>query len=57
MKEAIEAFLHPGDTLFMGGMQHGEPWAACDEIIRQGIDHLTFIGILNTCRGMMVVRA
>ena len=43
MKEAISTFVKSGDTLFLSGMQHGEPSAAVHEIVRQGIDHLTLI--------------
>lgn len=37
MKEAISQFVKSGDTLFLGGMQHGEPSAAIHEIVRQKI--------------------
>lgn len=54
MKEAVREFVRPGDTLFFAGMQHGEPVAAAHEIIRQGINHLTVIAVLNESRGLMV---
>lgn len=43
MGKAIGKFLNKGDSLFLAGMQHGEPSAALHEIIRQQIDHLTLI--------------
>jgi glutaconate CoA-transferase subunit A len=43
MKEAISVFVKSGDTLFLSGMQHGEPSAAVHEIVRQKIDHLKMV--------------
>ncbi len=54
MKEAISRFVHPGDTLFLSGAQHGEPTAAIHEIIRQKIDHLTIVCALVASVSMMV---
>jgi glutaconate CoA-transferase subunit A len=47
MKEAVSKFVEPGDTLFVGGAQHGTPNAAVAEIVRQKINHLTVISVLN----------
>lgn len=46
MKEAIATYVKSGLTIFISGMQHGEPSAAVHEIARQKIDHLTVIGCL-----------
>lgn len=46
MKEAISNFVKPGSTLFLSGMQHGEPSAAVHEIVRQKIEHLSVISCL-----------
>lgn len=46
MKEAISKNVKSGDLLFIGGAQHGSPVAACHEIVRQRIDHLTIIALL-----------
>jgi glutaconate CoA-transferase subunit A len=54
MKEAISRFVKSGDTLFMSGMQHGEPSAALHEIIRQKIDHLNFVGCLVTTTVLLI---
>lgn len=35
MQEAIERFVRDGDTVFLGGLVAGEPYAAVHEIIRQ----------------------
>jgi glutaconate CoA-transferase subunit A len=43
MKEAVSRLVKSGDTLFIGGMQHGEPSAAVHEIARQRIDHLKLV--------------
>jgi glutaconate CoA-transferase, subunit A len=43
MKEAVSQHLRNGMTLFIGGMQHGEPSAAVHEIARQKIDHLHLV--------------
>jgi glutaconate CoA-transferase subunit A len=47
MKEAVEQNVKPGDTVFVGGAQHGTPSAAVAEIVRQRINHLTIISVLN----------
>ncbi len=43
MKEAVARFVKSGSTLFISGMQHGEPSAAVHEIARQKIDHLNLV--------------
>jgi glutaconate CoA-transferase subunit A len=43
MAEAIGRLLRDGDTLFLSGMQHGEPAAAVHEILRQGQRNLTLV--------------
>ncbi|MEU9880935.1 CoA transferase subunit A [Streptomyces phaeochromogenes] len=43
MAEAIGGLLHDGDTLFLSGMQHGEPAAAIHEILRQEQRDLTLV--------------
>ncbi|MFO7996772.1 MAG: CoA-transferase [Dehalococcoidia bacterium] len=47
MKQAISQFVSEGDTVFFGGMHHGEPSAAIHEILRQRIKHLTAIPTLT----------
>jgi len=47
MKEAVSRNVKPGDLLFIGGAQHGTPSAAVVEIVRQKINHLTVISVLN----------
>lgn len=54
MKQAIEAFVKPGDTVFFSGMQHGEPVAAIHEIIRQKIGHLTIVPALTLTVGLLI---
>jgi len=54
MKEAISGFVKSGMTLFIGGMQHGEPSAAVHEIVRQKIDHLTTVSCLTTSTSMLI---
>ena len=54
MKQAIKAFVKPGDKVFFAGMQHGEPVAAIHEIVRQKINHLTVIPALTLTFGVMV---
>ena len=48
LKEAVSRFVKSGDTLFLSGMQHGEPSAAVHEIVRQKIDRLKVISALIT---------
>jgi glutaconate CoA-transferase subunit A len=47
MHEAIKKNVKSGDLLFIGGAQHGTPSAAVAEIVRQRINHLTVISVLN----------
>ena len=54
MKEAIARLVRPGDTLFLSGMQHGEPAAAVHEIVRQRIDHLTLVCALVATGNLLV---
>jgi glutaconate CoA-transferase subunit A len=54
MKEAIARFVRPGDTLFISGMQHGEPSAAVHEIVRQKIDHLTLVCALVATNNLLI---
>jgi glutaconate CoA-transferase subunit A len=54
MSQAISQFVKPGTTLFLSGMQHGEPSAAVHEIVRQRIDHLTVVGPLVTTTGLLI---
>jgi glutaconate CoA-transferase subunit A len=54
MKEAISKNVKSGDTIFISGMQHGEPSAAIHEIVRQKIDHLTFVGCLVTTTVLLI---
>jgi len=54
MKEAIQAYVKPGDTVFFSGMQHGEPVAAIHEIMRQKIDHLTIVPALTLTVGLLI---
>ena len=41
MDEAIRRFVQDGDSVYIGGFIHGEPYAAIHEIIRQGKRDLT----------------
>jgi glutaconate CoA-transferase subunit A len=41
MDEAIRRFVRDGDSVYIGGFIHGEPYAAIHEIIRQGKRDLT----------------
>ena len=54
MKEAISRYVKPGSTIFLSGMQHGEPSAAIHEIIRQKIDHLTLVSCLVTTSNLLI---
>ncbi len=47
MGEAVNKFVEPGDLLFLGGAIHGTPNAAVREIVRQRINHLSIIFVLN----------
>ena len=54
MKEAISRHVKSGDLLFIGGMQHGEPFAAVMEILRQRIDHLKTAACLVTSLSLLI---
>src|SRR4030042_2154928 len=54
MKEAISKYVKSGNTLFISGMQHGEPSAAAHEIVRQRIDHLTLVACLTATVGQLI---
>jgi glutaconate CoA-transferase subunit A len=54
MQEAIARHVKSGQTVFLGGMQHGEPSAAIHEIIRQRIDHLKLISALVTTSNLLI---
>jgi glutaconate CoA-transferase subunit A len=47
MSKAVKQNVESGDILFIGGAQHGTPSAAVNEIVRQKINHLTVISVLN----------
>ena len=51
MSDAIERYVHDGDTLYLGGFIQQEPFAAVHEIIRQGKKNLT----LSKCAGLLSV--
>jgi glutaconate CoA-transferase subunit A len=54
MQEAVSRFVKTGDTLFISGMQHGEPSAAIHEIVRQKIDHLTLVSVLVATANLLI---
>ena len=54
MKEAISGFVKSGMTLFIGGMQHGEPTAAVYEIVRQRLDRLKIAAALTTSTSLLI---
>jgi len=54
MQEAISSHVKSGDTLFIGGMQHGEPFAAVHEIVRQKIDRLKIVSCLTFSTDMLI---
>jgi glutaconate CoA-transferase, subunit A len=54
MQEAISKYVKPGNVLFIGGMQHGEPSAAVHEILRQHIDHLTLVSMLVATADLLI---
>lgn len=54
MHEAISKYVKSGQTLFLSGMQHGEPSAAIHEIIRQKIDHLKLVHALVVTQSLMI---
>jgi glutaconate CoA-transferase subunit A len=53
MKDAVSANVKPGDLLFVGGAQHGTPNAAVAEIVRQKMNHLTLISVLNNTMALI----
>ncbi len=54
MTEAVSKYVKSGDTIFIAGMQHGEPSAAVHEILRQKIDNLTLISALVATSTLMI---
>jgi glutaconate CoA-transferase, subunit A len=54
MHDAISKHVKSGDLVFIGGMQHGEPFAAVVEIIRQRIEHLKTVGCLVTSLSLLI---
>lgn len=54
MQEAISRYVKSGTLLFLGGMQHGEPFAAVHEILRQKIDHLQIVSCLTISTNLMI---
>lgn len=54
MRDAIARYVKSGDTVFIGGMQHGEPSAAVHEILRQKIEHLKTVGCLVTSISLLI---
>ncbi len=54
MREAVSRYVKSGNTLFIGGMQHGEPFSAIPEILRQKIDHLKTVSCLTTCISILI---
>lgn len=54
MQEAVSRHVRSGDTLFLSGMQHGEPAAAIHEIVRQKIDHLNLVCVLITTYSLLI---
>ncbi len=54
MHDAISKYVKSGNLVFIGGMQHGEPFAAVMEIVRQKIDHLNTVGCLVTSLSLLI---
>ena len=54
MHDAISKYVKSGNLVFVGGMQHGEPFAAVMEVIRQKIDHLQTVGCLVTSLSLLI---
>jgi glutaconate CoA-transferase subunit A len=54
MQEAVSRYVKSGDLVFVGGMQHGEPFAAVHEIIRQKIDHLKTVSCLTVSTSLLI---
>jgi len=41
LSEAVQTYVHSGDTIYAAGFTHLIPFAAAHEIIRQGLKNLT----------------
>ncbi len=54
MQDAISKNVKSGDLVFIGGMQHGEPFAAVMEIVRQKIDHLNTVACLVNSLSLLI---
>lgn len=54
LPDAIATFVRPGSSLFIGGMQHGEPCEAVREIVRQRIGGLTIVPALTQTVALLV---
>lgn len=54
LADAIRTFVQPGDAVFIGGMQHGEPCEAVREIVRQRISRLTLVPALTQTASLLV---
>jgi glutaconate CoA-transferase subunit A len=54
MRDAISGYVKSGDLVFIGGMQHGEPFAAVHEILRQKLDRLTLVSCLTMSPSMLI---
>ncbi len=54
MREAISKYVKSGNTLFIGGMQHGESFAGIHEVLRQRIDHLTTVACLSVSISLLI---
>lgn len=54
MQEAVSRHVKSGDLIFIGGMQHGEPFAAVHEILRQKLDRLKIVSCLTTSTSLLI---
>ena len=54
MQEAISRYVKSGSLIFIGGMQHGEPFAAVHEILRERIDHLEIVSCLTISTNLLI---
>ncbi len=54
MQDAISKNVKNGDLVFIGGMQHGEPFAAVMEIVRQRIEHLSTVACLVNSLSLLI---
>jgi acyl CoA:acetate/3-ketoacid CoA transferase alpha subunit len=54
LKDAVSKYVKSGCTLYLGGMQHGEPSAAVHEIVRQKIDHIKLVSTLLTTNNLLI---